>query len=137
VLIASEHPHIDTPRADGGQSGEKPRITGLLIAVLSIAVIIGLSVHAFILHLAASVVIDQARFRQALLASAIMCVVLVAVELMRLPSIVSTAFGAFTTFAALKIAYGASVPRTLALFFVSILIAVIAAYVVHGLLPAP
>jgi hypothetical protein len=135
-LTASEHPHVDARPADGGRGNGERRITGLIIGVMAIVILIGLSIHAFILHLAASVVLDRARFRQALLASAIMWVVLVAVELMRLPSIVSTGFGAFTTFAALKIAYGASVPRTLALFFVSIVIAVGAAFVVHGLLPA-
>jgi len=110
--------------------------TATLGKVLVFVIIIAFCVDAFILHIAASIVVDHARFRQALLASAIIWVVLVAVELMRLPSIIAGAFGLFTNFAGLKIAYGASVPRTVALCFVSGLVAFIGAYILHRLLPA-
>jgi len=137
-LTASEHPHIDTARADGRRAPDREvrRVMGIVIVLIAIVIIIAFCVDAFILHIAASIVVDHARFRQALLASAIIWVVLVAVELMRLPSIIAGAFGLFTNFAGLKIAYGASVPRTVALCFVSGLVAFIGAYILHRLLPA-
>jgi hypothetical protein len=104
------------------------RVSGLLAIVITILLVFGLLVHSAVLHLAANLVIQDAMFMQALVAAIISWVVLIVVELLHLPSAVSLGACAFTTFAALKIAYGASVPRTIALFLVSGLIAGLARY---------
>ena len=58
------------------------------------------------------------------------------VELIGLPPVIQAAFGAFTVFAALKISYGASIARTLALCVVSVVIVGTLAYLAHGCVPS-
>ena len=104
--------------------------------MLAFGIIIGLLIQAAFLHLAASVVIDDARFTQALVAAVIISGVQVVVELIGLPPVIKVAFGAFTVFAALKISYGASIPRTLALCLVPVLIVGTLAYLAHWFVPS-
>ncbi len=61
---------------------------------------------------------------------------LVVVELIGLPPVIQVAFGGFTVFAALKISYGASIGRTLALCVVSLVIVGAVAYLAHGCVPS-
>jgi hypothetical protein len=96
--------------------------------LLAVALIVALLLHATVLHLAAGFVIEPARFRQALVAAVIVWVVLIAAKALNLPSAVGLGVVALATFAGLKIAYGASIARTLALFIVSATIAAIARY---------
>ena len=70
--------------------------------------------HSITLHFAANLVIERAMFTQALVAAIISWVVLIAAELLHLPPVIGLGVGVFATFAALKIAYGASVPGTFA-----------------------
>lgn len=133
-LTASEHPKlapqpIDVPHARGKST---PRISGPLAVMLAFALLIGLLIHAALLHLAATLVLERARFTQAFVAAAIISGVLVVVRLIGLPPLLSLPFGAFTVFASLKISYGASIGRTLALCFVSMLIATAIALLGRG-----
>ena len=139
-LSASEHPHIGPPPMDDGRvrrdRRSSGRVSGVVGLVLAFAIIIGLLIHAAFLHLAASVVIDESRFMQALVAAVIISGVLVVVELIGLPPVIQVAFGGFTVFAALKISYGASIGRTLALCVVSLVIVGAVAYLAHGCVPS-
>jgi hypothetical protein len=132
-LSASERPHKAPARAQDASPGSAARppggrISGLVITLLAVGLVIGLLVHSTMLHLAACVVLDQPRFTQALIAAVVVWAVLVVAELFHIPTGITAALGAFATFAALKISYGASIGRTLALFVVSGLIAALAAY---------
>jgi len=98
-----------TPRPRAG-------VTGLVALVLAVILIFGMLVHAIVLNWAANLVLEHALFTQALVAAIISWVVLIAVELLHLPPVIGLGVCVFATFAALKIAYGASVPRTFALF---------------------
>ena len=90
--------------------------------------VVGLLVHSITLHFAANLVIERAMYTQALVA-AISWVVLIAAELLHLPPVIGLGVGVFATFAARpKIADGASIPRTFALFALSALIAAAARY---------
>jgi hypothetical protein len=109
-------------------SGSARDLTGMVALVLVVAIGIGLLIHAAFLHLAATVVLDQPRFTQAIVAGAISMGVVVVAAVFRLPPVLSGPVLAFGSFAALKISYGASIPRTLALMFVSLLIAVAAGF---------
>ena len=122
--------------AAGGQSPARrgtalpDGITRRVAVLLAIALIVGLLLHATVLHLAAGFAIEQARFTQALVATIIVWVVLVAARLLDLPFAVGLGVVALAMFAGLKIAYGASIARTLALFVLSAGIAAIALYFV-------
>ena len=100
--------------------------------MIAIALLIGLLIHAALLHLAASMVLERARFTQAFVAAAVSSGALVVLRLIALPPLLALPFGAFTVFAALKISYGASIGRTVALFFVSMLIATGLALLARG-----
>jgi len=135
-LVASERTHVapTTPAAGAGQpapAAAGPRKISSMVAILLGAVLVfGLMIHTTILHLAATVVLREARFRQALVAAIIIWVVMLIASLFRLPSVVSISVGAFATFGGLKMSYGASIGRTLALSVVSGLIAAAAGYAV-------
>jgi len=125
-LTASEHPKIGPPPMEDvrPRGRAKMRLSGLGAIMLAFAILVSLMIQAFLLHLAASLVLENARFLQAFVASVIMGGVLTVVELVGLPPILAAPFGLFTVFAALKIAYGASIGRTLALLVVAGLIMV-------------
>jgi len=123
-----------TPVAGASQpaaAASGPRKISSMVAILLGAVLIfGLMIHTSILHLAANVILREPRFRQALVAAIIIWVVMLIASLFHLPSVVSISVGAFATFGGLKISYGASIGRTLALSVVSGLIAAAAGYAV-------
>lgn len=124
-LTASEHPKlaplpIDDPRTRVRSS---PRISGPMAIMIGFVLLIGLLIHAALLHLAATVVLERARFTQAFVAAAVSSIALVVLRLIGLPPLLALPFAAFIVFAALKISYGASIARTIALFIVSMLIA--------------
>ena len=96
--------------------------------LLVVGIGVGLLIHTVILHLAANIVIDEPRLVQALVAAIIVWVVLVVAGLFRLPPVLSLGVSALATFAGLKISYGASIGRTLALFVVSGMIVALASY---------
>jgi hypothetical protein len=110
-------------------------ITGRVAGLLAIVLIIGLLLHATVLHLAAHLIIEDARFTQALIAAAIVWVVLVAARLLGLPPAVGLGVVALAAFAGLKIAYGAGIARTLALFALSAAIAALASAAAAHVLP--
>ena len=112
----------------GAAPPSRQGISGVVAILIAVILIFGLLVHSIVLHFVASLVIEHALFTQALVASIITWVVLIAAELLHLPPVIGLGVSIFTTFAALKIAYGASVPRTFALFALSALIAVAARY---------
>jgi hypothetical protein len=134
-LTASEHPKIGPPPMDDRFTWRSldGKVTAIIVIMMSIAIGLGFVVNALLLHLAASVVIENNRFRQALLATAIIWVVQIPIELLRLPTSFRVAFGAFTAFAGLKIAYGASVGRTIALFVMEAALTASIAYLLHRL----
>ena len=123
-----------TPAAGASQPAAAPaatrKISSMVAILLGVVLIFGLMIHATIVHLAANVVLREPRFRQALVAAVIIWVVMLFASLVRLPSVVSISVGAFATFGGLKISYGASIGRTLALSVVSGLIAAVAGYAV-------
>jgi len=135
-LTASEHPKVGPPPMDDGDAHRSPRIPkgygGIVALVLAFGLIVGVLINAALLHLAASIVIDQARFLQAVVATLIVWGVTTVVELIGLPSVITTVFVLFSAFAGLKITYGASVARTLALCVVSVLVVLAVAYLAHG-----
>ena len=134
-LTASEHPKIGPPPMDDRFTWRSldGKLTGIIVIMMSIAIGMGVVVNAVLLHLAASIVIEQNRFRQALLATAIIWVVQIPIGLLRLPEIFSVAFGAFSVFAGLKIAYGASIGRTVALFVMEAALTASIGYLLHRL----
>lgn len=125
-LTASEHPKLGPPPMDDGRAHSTERLPkgfgGIVALVLAFGLIVGTLIHAAILHLAASIVIDQARFMQAVVATVIISIVVTVVEVIGPPEAFAMAFTFFTVFAGLKISYGVSVARTLALCVVSLLI---------------
>jgi len=135
-VTASERTTSGPPPADfsktaGARSEGRPglKISGLAAIVLVFALGFGFLIHSGLLHLAASIVLDHPRFMQAMIATVILWVVGGFVSLFGLPWILGLPASAFATFAGLKISYGTSVPRTLALWFVSLLIALMMAFV--------
>ena len=78
--------------------------------------------------------LQDPRFMQAVVAAGIVWLMLVVIELIGLPWIIGLGLSALATFAGLKISYGASVPRTLALFFVSGAIALVATFGANAIL---
>ena len=137
-LTASEHPHVAVPRPEdvnvqSAPRGSGLRVSGLLAIILAVGLLFALFVHAFILHLAANIVLEHPRFTQALVAVVINMGALIAFELMPLPPVLTLAFGAFGVFAGLNIAYGASSGRTVALFVVAAVITTIIGLLFHGI----
>jgi len=134
-LSASEHHPAPPPVADVPTSQASGRkITGAVAIILMIGMGIGLLFHSLILHVAANVVLQDPHFMQAVVAAGIVWLMLVVIELIGLPWIIGLGLSALATFAGLKISYGASVPRTLALFFVSGAIALVAAFGANAIL---
>jgi hypothetical protein len=135
-LAAGERSHgaPTTPAAGASQPATAPaetrKISSMVAILLGAILIFGLMIHTTILHLAANVLLREPRFRQALVAAVIIWVVMLFASLFRLPSVVAISVGAFATFGGLKISYGASIGRTLALSVVSGLIAAVAGYAV-------
>lgn len=131
-LTASEHPKIGPPPMDDGRPrfSFDRKLTTIIVVMMSFVIGVAVVMEALLLHLAACVLVEQNRFRQALLAAAVTMVAMFALGLMRLPPVVGTAFGVFVNFAGLKIAYGASVLRTLALWVLSSVFAVVIVLVV-------
>lgn len=135
-LAAGERTHgaPTNPAAGASQPAAEPaatrKISSMVAILLGVILIFGLLIHTTILHLAANVVLREPRFRQALVAAVIIWVVMLFASLFHLPSVVSISVGAFATFGGLKISYGASIGRTLALSVVSGLIAAVAGYAV-------
>jgi len=135
-LAAGQRAHggPTTPTAGASQPAATPaatqKMSSMVALLLGAVLIFGLMIHTSILHLAATVVLREARFRQALVAAIIIWVVMLLASLFRLPSVVSVSVGAFATFGGLKISYGASIGRTLALSVVSGVIAAVAGYAV-------
>lgn len=131
-LTASEHvPRGSEPLDTSWQNAPRPSrkgISGIVALLIAVILIFGLLVHSIILHFAANLVLEHAMFTQALVAAIISWVALIAAELLHLPPVIGLGVCVFATFAALKIAYGASVPRTFALFALSALIAAAARY---------
>ena len=134
-LTASEHPKLGPPPMDDARTrrtaSELRKFAGFAALLLAFGLIVGVLINAAFLHLFASVVMEQPRFTQALVAALIISVVVTVEELIHLPSVIETAFGMFTIFAALKISYGASTLRTLAMCAVPAVIIGGAAYVAH------
>ena len=137
-LSASERSHgvpppIDLSNVPGLKKAEPPRsglrISGGAAIMIVIFLVVGLVINALILHLAASMALDRPRFGQALVAATILWLVVGAVELLHLPEIFEVPLGLLAVFAGLKIAYGASMWRTLALGVVMVLIAMLMAFV--------
>jgi hypothetical protein len=136
-LSASEHVPIGPPRLDSARSAagsHSRKISGLFAIILIVGWSIGVLIHAFILSLAASAVLRDARFTQALVAAGIVWLMLIVIELIGLPPLLALPVGALATFAGLKISYGASIGRTIALFVASGIITLAAAWLAHGLL---
>lgn len=135
-LTASERPKLGPPPLDDGAAHRTPRVPkeyqGMVALILAFGLIVGVLINAALLHLAAMIVIDRPRFMQALVANLIIWGVTTVVELIGLPSVITTGFVFFAAFAGLKIAYGASVARTLALCVVSVLVILAVAYLAHG-----
>lgn len=141
-LSASEHqPGISPPRVEDVapqgasrlSSSDRRRISGLLLVILVVGVAFGVAVHAFILHLAANVVVANPRIMQAVIAAVVISGVATVAEVFKFPTVLSVPVGMFGSFAALKGSYGASVPRTLALMFVSGVIVLLTALALHGI----
>jgi hypothetical protein len=132
-LAASERTRGAPPSTAGASTPDAAtssarKISGTVAILLAVVVLFGLLIHAAILHLAANVILNQPRFRQALVAAVIVWVVMLVTGLLHLPSVLGISVGAFVTFGALKISYGASIGRTLALCVVSGLIAALVGY---------
>ena len=129
-LSSSERSHGVPPPVDlssvPGLKTAPPRaklqLSGAAAILLVIVLAIGLLIHTVLLHFAAGMVLDRPGFGQALVATTIFWLVAGFLWLVPLPGVISGAVGALATFASLKIAYGASVWRTLALAAVSGLI---------------
>lgn len=109
-------------------SPSSSKVSGIVAILLSVVLIVGLLIHAAILHLAANLVLEHAGFVQALVATIIVWAVMIAAELLHLPRAIGLGVGVLAIFAGLKIAYSASVPRTFALFALSVVIAAIAGW---------
>jgi hypothetical protein len=131
-LTASERSTSGPPVAEvakGAGAQNAVRRSGLklsgLAAILIIAVLgFGLLVHSALLHIAACIVIDHPRFMQALIATAIVWLMSGFIWVLGLPPVLGVPVGALATFAGVKMSYGVSVPRTIALFIVSGVISV-------------
>jgi hypothetical protein len=131
-ITASERSTSGPPPADFSKTAgaQRPglKISGLAAILLVFVLGFGVLIHSGLLHLAANIVIDRPRFMQAIVATIILWVVGGFVSLFGLPWILGLPVSAFATFAGLKISYGISWPRTLALWVVSMLIALMFAF---------
>jgi hypothetical protein len=133
-LTASERSTSGPPVADfakasddrGARSGVK--ISRLAAFLIIFVIAFGVTVHSVLLHIAASIALDRPRFLQAVIATVILWIVGGILWLVPLPPILSAPVGALATFVGVKISYGTSVPRTLALFCVSALIALMMSF---------
>jgi hypothetical protein len=110
----SKGPVLETAARPAG-----PQLSGGAAILLMVIFGFVLLIDSALLHFAASIAIDGARFMQALVATLSLWVVLGIIRIFGLPGVLDVAVGALATFAAVKISYGASVPRTLWLFVVS------------------
>jgi hypothetical protein len=127
-LSASERSPAPPPTLPSGQGASTRRFSGVAMVLLAAAMVIGLLIHAGILHLAAHIVLDRAPFPFALIAAAVAWAVLIVANLIHLPLGLEMAVVGLATFVGLKISYGAPIGRTLLLFLVSGMIVAGAGY---------
>jgi len=135
-LTASERSTTGPPAADfaKGQGADSGVGSGLKFSAVVVLLFTGMLGFAFmvevvLLHIVASIVLKDPRFLQAVVATGILWIVGGVEWLLHLPPILGVPVGALATFASLKIAYGASVARTLGLFLVPGLIVALMAFV--------
>jgi hypothetical protein len=108
-----EMPRAETPRRRMSQVA--------LIAIIIVATI-GLLVHAALIHVAAMMVLDRPRFLSALVAAMIVWVMALPLTLLAVWPPLAGGVELLASFGSLKIAYGATNRRTLALWVVSVIV---------------
>ncbi len=117
--------------ASGGQGASSPsprQLSSAVMILLIVVMVVGLLIHAGILHLTANIVLDRARFPYALIAATVAWVVLIVANLFHLPLGLEIAVVGLATFVGLKISYGAPIGQTVLLFVVSGMIVAGAGY---------
>jgi hypothetical protein len=128
-LTASERPprHDSVMAPASSTSTSRGRISGVAMILLGLFLLVVVLIQAGMLHFAAGLVLDRPLFRQALVA---MVIVWLATLIGRaaLPTALAVAVDGLAVLAGLKISYGASLARTIVLFVVSGMLALLAGY---------
>jgi hypothetical protein len=122
--VAAEPAPASTSESPRAGTSRRPASGLSLILVLGVLVVatIGLTIHAALLHLAAVMVLERPRFLSALVAAMIVWVMALPLKLLEVWLPLAAGVELLAAFGSLKIAYGASNRRTLALFVVSAII---------------
>jgi hypothetical protein len=128
-LTASERPPPpDSVMAPASStSTSRGRISGVAMILVGLFLVVGVLIQAGMLHLAASLVLDRPLFGQALVAMVIIWLATL-IGQAALPTALAVVFDALAVLVGLKISYGASLARTLALFVVCSVLALLAGY---------
>jgi hypothetical protein len=121
------HDSVMAPPSSTSTSTSRGRISGVAMILVGLFLVIGVLIQAGMLHLAASLVLDRPLFGQALVAMVIVWLATVIGQAV-LPTALAVVFDALAVLVGLKISYGASFARTLALFVVCSVLALLAGY---------
>jgi hypothetical protein len=126
LKLARSSPRGDSDLATGF------RISALVVLLLVGVLAFGLLVQAFCLHLVAALVIPEARFINAIVATATLWALVLPLELLKVWPPVEIAVGALAAFAGIKVGYRVSTARSIALIVVSAIITILAHFLLTG-----